>query len=119
MEIPVPPPPGVEAEPIPLEILYEDEDLAVINKPAGMIVHPGAGADSGTMVAALLHRFGGIEGFPPSAARCGPGIVHRLDKGNFRRGPDRAHRRRSQETGGGISRTARCKKPMSRCCTEK
>src|SRR3984885_7868475 len=59
VEIPPALPPGVEAEPIPLDILYEDADLAVINKPAGMIVHPGAGADAGTMVAALLHRFGG------------------------------------------------------------
>ena len=49
----------MEAEAIPLDILYEDEDLAVVNKPAGMIVHPGAGADTGTLVAALLHRFGG------------------------------------------------------------
>ena len=40
------PPAGVEAEPIPLDVLYEDEDLAVINKPAGMIIHPGAGAQS-------------------------------------------------------------------------
>ena len=49
-------------KPIPLEVLYEDDDIAVVNKPAGMIVHPGAGADSGTLVAALLHRFGGSDG---------------------------------------------------------
>ena len=80
VEIPAPPPPGVEAEPIPLEILYEDEDVAVINKPAGMIVHPGAGADSGTMVAALLHRFGQGEGLSSVGGPLRPGIVHRLDK---------------------------------------
>ena len=57
-------------EAIPLDVLYEDEDLAVINKPAGMIIHPGAGAESGTMVAALLDRFGGKEGFRRSAGRC-------------------------------------------------
>ena len=80
VEIPAPPPPGVEAEPIPLEILYEDEDVAVINKPAGMIVHPGAGADAGTMVAALLHRFGQADGLSSVGGPLRPGIVHRLDK---------------------------------------
>ena len=60
----------MEAENIPLDILYEDEDIAIINKPAGMIVHPGAGADTGTLVAALLHRFGGIDGLSTSAGRC-------------------------------------------------
>ncbi len=58
VEIPPPPPAGVEAESIPLDVLYEDADVAVINKPAGMIVHPGAGVNAGTLVAALLHRFG-------------------------------------------------------------
>jgi 23S rRNA pseudouridine1911/1915/1917 synthase len=81
VEIPPPPPAGVEAESIPVEILYEDADLAVINKPAGMIVHPGAGADAGTLVAALLHRFGGIEGLSTVGGPLRPGIVHRLDKG--------------------------------------
>src|SRR6202451_964600 len=50
VEIPAPPLPGVEAENIPLTILYEDQDIAIVNKPAGMIVHPGAGADTGTLV---------------------------------------------------------------------
>jgi 23S rRNA pseudouridine1911/1915/1917 synthase len=81
VEIPPPRPAGVEAEPIPLEVLYEDEEVAVINKPAGMIVHPGAGADAGTMVAALLARFGGIEGLSTVGGPLRPGIVHRLDKG--------------------------------------
>jgi 23S rRNA pseudouridine1911/1915/1917 synthase len=73
-------PPGVESEPIPLDVLYEDEDVAVINKPAGMIVHPGAGVTSGTMVAALLHRFGGATGLSTVGGPLRPGIVHRLDK---------------------------------------
>jgi 23S rRNA pseudouridine1911/1915/1917 synthase len=81
VEIPATPEAGVEAEPIPLHVLYEDEDLAVINKPAGMIIHPGAGADSGTMVAALLSRFGGMSGLSTVGGPLRPGIVHRLDKG--------------------------------------
>ena len=79
IEIPAPPPPGVEPEPIPLEILYEDDDIAVVNKPAGMVVHPGAGLHRGTMVAALLNRFGG-EGLSTVGGPLRPGIVHRLDK---------------------------------------
>lgn len=80
VEIPEAPPPGVEAEPIPLDVLYEDEYLAVVNKPAGMIIHPGAGAQSGTMVAALLDRFGGEEGLSTVGGPMRPGIIHRLDK---------------------------------------
>jgi 23S rRNA pseudouridine1911/1915/1917 synthase len=81
VEIPPTPPPGVEPEAIPLDVLYEDEDIAVINKPANMIVHPGAGADAGTMVAALLHRFGIVDGLSTVGGPLRPGIVHRLDKG--------------------------------------
>ena len=81
IEIPAPPPAGVAAESISLEILYEDDDLAVINKPAGMVVHPGAGLDSGTMVGAMLHRFGGSRGLSAVGGPLRPGIVHRLDKG--------------------------------------
>jgi 23S rRNA pseudouridine1911/1915/1917 synthase len=80
VEIPAPEAPGVEAEAIPLEILYEDKDIAVINKPAGMIVHPGAGKDSGTLVAALLHHFDGMAGLSTMGGPLRPGIVHRLDK---------------------------------------
>jgi 23S rRNA pseudouridine1911/1915/1917 synthase len=80
IEIPPPPPAGVAAESIPLEVLYEDEDLAVINKPAGMTVHPGAGRAAGTMVGALLYRFGGDRGLSAVAGPLRPGIVHRLDK---------------------------------------
>jgi 23S rRNA pseudouridine1911/1915/1917 synthase len=81
IEVPPPPPAGVAPESIPLEILYEDDDLAVINKPAGMVVHPGAGANSGTMVGALLNRFGGSPGLSSVGGPLRPGIVHRLDKG--------------------------------------
>lgn len=80
VEIPAPRPAGVEPEPIPLEILYEDLDVAVVNKPAGMIVHPGAGAHTGTLVAALLDRFGGSGGLSSIGGPLRPGIVHRLDK---------------------------------------
>jgi 23S rRNA pseudouridine1911/1915/1917 synthase len=79
LEIPKQQPPGVEAEPIPLDILYEDADLAVVNKPAGMIVHPGSGVTGGTMVAALLDRFG-AAGLSAVGGPLRPGIVHRLDK---------------------------------------
>lgn len=70
------------AENIPLDIVYEDDDLAVINKPAGMMVHAGAGAtedsrNRGTLVNALLHRFGQLSGV---GGELRPGIVHRLDK---------------------------------------
>lgn len=75
-------PPSTDAEPqaenIPLDIIYEDDDLLVVNKPAGMVVHPAAGHQSGTLVNALLYHCGdslsGINGVKR------PGIVHRLDK---------------------------------------
>jgi 23S rRNA pseudouridine1911/1915/1917 synthase len=66
------------AEQIPLQVVYEDEDLVVINKPAGMVVHPAPGHHTGTLVHALLGR-GGEWSTSGGAAR--PGIVHRLDKG--------------------------------------
>ncbi|SPF81027.1 RluA family pseudouridine synthase [Pseudoprimorskyibacter insulae] len=65
-------------EDIPLEILYEDDDLIVINKPAGMVVHPAPGSPSGTLVNALLHHFGGNLSGVGGEKR--PGIVHRIDK---------------------------------------
>ena len=67
----------VKPEDIPLDILYEDEDIIVVNKARGMVVHPAAGVDSGTLVNALLfhcHDLSGING------EIRPGIVHRLDK---------------------------------------
>ena len=66
------------AESIPLEVVFEDEDLVVINKPPGMVVHPAPGHSSGTLVHALLGR-GGTWSAAGGATR--PGIVHRLDKG--------------------------------------
>jgi 23S rRNA pseudouridine1911/1915/1917 synthase len=65
------------AEAIPLEIVYEDADLAVINKPAGMVIHVGAGVHQGTLVNALLHHF---QNLSQSGGTDRPGIVHRLDK---------------------------------------
>jgi 23S rRNA pseudouridine1911/1915/1917 synthase len=79
VDIPQDVPPGVEPEPIPLDVLYEDEDIAVVNKSAGMIVHPGAGVTAGTMVAALLERYG-ARGLSTVGGPLRPGIVHRLDK---------------------------------------
>lgn len=73
---PAPPPPSkAEPEAIPLSILYEDTHLVVVDKPAGMVVHPAPGHSGGTLVNALLHHFGALPG--EDAAR--PGIVHRLD----------------------------------------
>jgi 23S rRNA pseudouridine1911/1915/1917 synthase len=66
-----------EAEEIPLRVLYEDADVVAIDKPAGMVVHAGAGVHSGTLVNALLHRFGVLSGV---AGELRPGIVHRLDR---------------------------------------
>jgi 23S rRNA pseudouridine1911/1915/1917 synthase len=80
VEIPPPPAPGVPAENIALEILYEDADIAVVNKAAGMIVHPGAGGGAGTLVAALLNRYGTSEGLSTVGGPLRSGIVHRLDK---------------------------------------
>ena len=74
---PDPEPAKLIAEAIPLEIVYEDDILIVVNKPAGMVVHPGAGNRRGTMANALIHHFGQMAN--PETLR--PGIVHRLDKG--------------------------------------
>ena len=76
------PPLRAMAEEIPLDVVDEDDDLAVINKPAGMMVHAGAGAteddrNRGTLVNALLYRFGKLSG---AGGELRPGIVHRLDK---------------------------------------
>jgi 23S rRNA pseudouridine1911/1915/1917 synthase len=71
------PPLQAAPESIPLQILYEDADLLAVNKPAGMVVHAGAGNTSGTLVNALLGRGGNLS---QSSDRLRPGIVHRLDK---------------------------------------
>lgn len=65
------------AESIPLDITYEDKDLIVVNKPAGMVVHPGCGNPKGTLVNALLHHTNSLSSV---GDRIRPGIVHRLDK---------------------------------------
>lgn len=76
---PHPPRPAAAPEDIPLDVLHEDDHLIVVNKPAGMVVHPAAGHHSGTLVNALLGRYSGLpkQSSGPSHR---PGIVHRLDK---------------------------------------
>jgi 23S rRNA pseudouridine1911/1915/1917 synthase len=76
-EAPVPAAPPLRAEAIPVPIIYEDEHLLVIDKPAGLVVHPAPGHQTGTLVNALLGRLAPAAG-PDGAHR--PGIVHRLDK---------------------------------------
>jgi len=75
--IPEPEKTNITAENIPLDILFEDQDLLVLNKPANMVVHPGAGVKSGTLVNALIHHCMDLSGI---GGRLRPGIVHRLDK---------------------------------------
>lgn len=75
--VPAPDDVAIEPEPIPLDILYQDADLLVINKPAGMVVHPAAGNWHGTLVNAVLYHCPDLAGVG-GAHR--PGIVHRLDK---------------------------------------
>jgi len=72
-----PPPLRATPETIPLSVLYEDDDLVAIDKPAGMVVHAGAGVRTGTLVNALLGRFDALSGV---AGELRPGIVHRLDR---------------------------------------
>jgi 23S rRNA pseudouridine1911/1915/1917 synthase len=78
VNIPPPIPSTPEAQNIPLSVVYEDEDLLVIDKAAGMVVHPGAGNWTGTLVNALLHHCG--ESLSGIGGVIRPGIVHRLDK---------------------------------------
>ena len=77
LDMPDPKPAKAEAQDIPLEILYQDEHLAVVVKPCGMVVHPAAGNDDGTLVNALLYHLDSLSGIGGEAR---PGIVHRLDK---------------------------------------
>ena len=77
IDLPEPPPVELIPEPIALSIVYEDDDLIVVNKPAGMVVHPGAGIDTGTLAHGLVYHFNSLSGV---AGRTRPGIVHRLDK---------------------------------------
>jgi 23S rRNA pseudouridine1911/1915/1917 synthase len=97
------PPLRATAEEIPLDIVYEDDDLAVVNKPAGMMVHAGAGStedarNCGTLVNALLHRFGALSAV---GGELRPGIVHRLDRNTSGlivvAKNDRAHRKLAEQ----------------------
>jgi len=78
LALPPPAPPKPAGEKIPLDIVYEDDALIVINKPAGLVVHPGAGARGGTLVNALIAHCG--ESLSGIGGEKRPGIVHRLDK---------------------------------------
>jgi 23S rRNA pseudouridine1911/1915/1917 synthase len=95
------PPLSAAPEQIPLAVIYEDDDLVAIDKPAGMVVHAGAGVHSGTLVNALLGRFGALSAV---GGPLRPGIVHRLDR--FTSGVllvaknDAAHRRLAEQFAG-------------------
>lgn len=78
LDLPAPVAATAVAEDIPLPILYEDQDVVVIDKPAGMVVHPSAGHAGGTVVNALLHHVDDLSGV---GGELRPGIVHRLDRG--------------------------------------
>ncbi|MBO4979452.1 MAG: RluA family pseudouridine synthase, partial [Clostridia bacterium] len=78
VDIPEPVPMNARPENIPLDIIYEDSDIIVVNKPEGMVVHPAAGNYDGTLVSALLHHCSGSLSGVGGVMR--PGIVHRIDK---------------------------------------
>ena len=78
IDMPEPSPTSIEPEALPLLIVYEDSDIVVLDKPAGMVVHPAAGHSSGTLVNALLHHVKDLSGV---GGELRPGIVHRLDRG--------------------------------------
>src|SRR5207247_3413391 len=78
LPVPAPRPPRHEPEDIPLAVVFEDPSLRVVNKPAGLVVHPGAGAPRGTLVNALLRHVPDLSGVGGVRR---PGIVHRLDRG--------------------------------------
>src|ERR1035437_1836176 len=100
IEVDIPPPLPAQPLPeaIPLEVLYEDTDLIVINKAAGMVVHPGAGNTSGTLADDLLAHCRDLAGI---GAELPPGLVHRLDKGTsgvlVAAKHDRAHQALSEQ----------------------
>lgn len=77
VRVPPPVPTGLVGEDIPLDIIFENDDLLIVNKPAGMVVHPAAGHDSGTLVHAVLGYDPEMEGIGGEER---PGLVHRLDK---------------------------------------
>ena len=77
VEVPPPAPLDVESQDIPLAVVFEDEFLLVVNKAAGMVVHPAPGHSDGTLVNALLHHVRDLSGI---GGKLRPGIVHRLDR---------------------------------------
>ena len=77
LDLPEPPPVELEPEAIPISVVFEDQDLIVVDKAAGMVVHPGAGVSNGTLANALVHHFNELSGL---AGKIRPGIVHRIDK---------------------------------------
>lgn len=78
LDVPAPIEPAPKPEPLDIPILYQDADLIVVDKPAGMVVHPASGHESGTLVNALLHHIDDLSGIGGEKR---PGIVHRLDRG--------------------------------------
>ncbi len=78
IEVPAPVEPSPQPEALPVDILYQDADVIVVDKPAGMVVHPAAGHAGGTLVNALLHHVDDLSGIGGERR---PGIVHRLDRG--------------------------------------
>jgi 23S rRNA pseudouridine1911/1915/1917 synthase len=78
LTVPAPAPATPEPENLPLVVLYDDEDIVVVDKAPGVVVHPAAGHARGTLVNALLHHVGGLSGIGGTTR---PGIVHRLDRG--------------------------------------
>ncbi len=77
IDLPDPPPLALAAEAIPLTLLFEDDDLLVVDKPANLVVHPGAGVQTGTLANALVYHF---EHLSERGGQIRPGIVHRIDK---------------------------------------
>ena len=79
IDVTIPPaaPCGAEPQDIDIDVIYEDDDLAVVFKPSGMVVHPAAGNPDGTLVNALMHRLSSLSGI---GGELRPGIVHRIDK---------------------------------------
>ncbi|MHB2017724.1 MAG: RluA family pseudouridine synthase [Candidatus Xenobia bacterium] len=102
--VPPPEPCGIEPSDIPLELLHVDDDVIVLNKPRGLVVHPGSGVHRGTLVNALVHRFAGSLSAIGGVER--PGIVHRLDKDTSGvmvvARHDRAHQRLSSQFAYGL-----------------
>ncbi|HKJ91940.1 MAG TPA: RluA family pseudouridine synthase [Longimicrobiales bacterium] len=98
IEVPPPEPSEIPPEDLPVDIVYQDGDLAVVNKAAGMVTHPAPGHRTGTLVNALLHHVGDLSGI---GGVLRPGIVHRLDRGTsgllIVAKHDRAHRRLAAE----------------------